>query len=139
MGLLPAYVEDDQEIIEELVEEIPEPKEYEINFKTGQLTGRIVEGIEAIKMWIYLTLHTPRFKHTIYPWSHGNEVQDLIGMPYTLDVKESEAERMTKEALLESPYITAIENFNVDFSGSTISLSFTANTDYGSLEVEDNV
>ena len=139
MGLLPAYVEDEVEVVEELIEELPEPREYEIDFETGQLTGRIVEGKEAIKMWIYLTLHTPRYKYSIYPWEHGNELESLIGTPYTLDVKESEAERMTKEALLESPYITAIEDFNVDFSGSKISLSFTANTDYGKLEVIDNV
>ena len=27
------------------------PKEYGINFSTGQLTGQIVEGKEAIKVW----------------------------------------------------------------------------------------
>lgn len=48
MNLLPAYIEDEDEI-EELEEEIKPPREYGIDFKTGQLTGEIVEGKEAIR------------------------------------------------------------------------------------------
>lgn len=139
MGLLPAYVEDEENIEEELLEELPEPKEYEIDLETGQLTGRIVTGIEAIKMWIYLTLNTPRYRSTIFPWSHGHEFEELIGTGYTQDVKESEAERMTREALLESPYISSIEDFECNFEGHTMLLTFTAETTYGNLEVEKNV
>ena len=46
MSLLPTYIEDDEEL--EQQEESQTPKEYEIDFKTGQLTGNIVEGLEAI-------------------------------------------------------------------------------------------
>lgn len=50
MGFLPSYIENDETLEES--EKITTPKEYEIDFKTGQLTGRIVEGLEAIKIWI---------------------------------------------------------------------------------------
>ena len=38
------------------VQEIP--REYGIDFQTGRLTGRIVEGIEAIKVWVWNCLHS---------------------------------------------------------------------------------
>jgi len=42
MGLFPTYIESDA--ITEETQESKIPKEYEIDFKTGQLTGRIVEA-----------------------------------------------------------------------------------------------
>ena len=33
-------------------------KEYEFDFTTGQLTGKILEGKVALKMWIYKALLT---------------------------------------------------------------------------------
>lgn len=142
MGLLPAYVEDNDELLEEeLDEETVEPCEYEIDIKTGQLTGRIVYGIEAIKMWIYLTLNTPRYKSTIFPWSHGHEFEELMGKGYTEEVAGSEAERMTKECLLENEYITEIADFECEFTESTLKLKFRVVTTYGNYneEVEINV
>lgn len=47
----PAYIED-EENLEELGEEKETPKEYGIDFSTGQLTGQVVEGLEAVKVWI---------------------------------------------------------------------------------------
>ena len=41
MGLFPAYIED-EEIVEELTEELETPREFGIDFTTGQLTGIIV-------------------------------------------------------------------------------------------------
>ena len=38
------------------------PKEYGINFETGQLSGKIVEGYDAILVWAWLALHTPRYR-----------------------------------------------------------------------------
>ena len=54
MGLFPAYIEEDEEITEELGEELTTPLEFGIDFDTGQLTGTLVEGVEAIKVWIIL-------------------------------------------------------------------------------------
>ena len=70
MSLLPTYIEDDEEL--EQQEESQTPKEYEIDFKTGQLTGNIVEGLEAIKIWIWLVLQTPRYRYYVYTWDYDN-------------------------------------------------------------------
>lgn len=142
MGLLPAYVEDDENFIEEeLEEEAAEPAEYEIDYETGQLTGRIVHGIEAIKMWIYLAVNTPRYESTIFPWTHGHDFNELKGKLYTEDVIESEAQRMIEECLLENQYITAIQNFSCKKNGEKVNMTFTVVTPYGTYdeEVEKNV
>lgn len=140
MGLLPTFIEDDEELIEEYEEELPEPREYEIDPKTGQLTGRIVTGIEAIKIWIYLALNTPRYRYTIFTWNYGNESEDLIGKGYTKEATQSELERMTEECLLECPYIRSISNLETQFDKSMLTITLTVNTDYGDFrqEVEIN-
>ena len=48
---------------------IPTPKaykEYEFNFEAGKLTERLLEGKEALRMWIYKALLTQRYRYTIY-------------------------------------------------------------------------
>ena len=55
------------------------PKEYGINFETGQLSGKIVEGYDAILVWAWLALHTPRYRYYIYSEDYGQEYEDLVG------------------------------------------------------------
>lgn len=136
MNLLPAYIEDEDEI-EELEEEIKPPREYSIDFKTRQLTGEIVEGKEAIKVWIWLVLQTPRYRYYIYTWDYGNEFEDLIGKGYTEEYIEAEAQRMTEDCLLVNENIQSITEFSVNMEGDTLTVSFTANTIYGEIEFKD--
>ena len=130
---LPAYIEDDEEF-EDLKEETMTPKEYGIDFKTGQLTGRVVEGKEAIKVWIWLALQTPRYRHSIYTWDYGNEFEALIGNGYTKEYIDAEAQRMTEDCLLVNENIQSITEFNVDMERDVLTISFTANTLYGDIE-----
>lgn len=134
--LLPAYIEDDEEL-EELEEEIKPPKEYGIDFKTGQLTGEIVEGKEAIKVWIWLALQTPRYRHYVYTWDYGNEFEDLIGRGYTEEYIEAEAQRMTEDCLLINEGIQSISEFSVSMEKDALTVSFIANTIYGDIEFTD--
>lgn len=133
MNLLPAYIEDEEEI-EELEEDAKPPKEYGIDFKTGQLTGEIVEGKEAIRVWIWLVLQMPRYRYYIYTWDYGNEFEDLIGQAYTEEYIEAEAQRMTEDCLLVNENIQSITEFSVSMENDTLSVSFTANTIYGDIE-----
>lgn len=137
MGLLPEDIEEDEELendIEEQEEVQEEPTEYEIDFKTGQLTGNIVKGLEAIKTWIYLALRVTRYKHTIFSWAYGNEIDAIIGCGYERDLLESEIERVVTECLLENEYITDVDSFEFEFSGSRLAASFNVHTLYGDLE-----
>lgn len=42
------------------------PREYGINFETGQLSGKMVEGYDALLVWAWLALRTPRYRYYIY-------------------------------------------------------------------------
>lgn len=135
MGLFPAYIENDQTLEEIKVPAIP--KEYEIDFKTGQLTGRIVEGLEAIKIWIWLALQTPRYRYYIYTWDYGSEFEDLIGQGYTKEYIEAEAQRMTEDCLLINENIQSISDFSVSIENEKVTISFTANTIYGAIRFDN--
>ena len=132
MGFLPSYIENDETLEES--EKITTPKEYEIDFKTGQLTGRIVEGLEAIKIWIWLVLQTPRYRYYVYTWDYGNEFEDLIGQGYTEEYIEAEAKRMTEDCLLINENIQSISEFSASMENETLTVTFTANTIYGDIE-----
>lgn len=131
MGLFPAYIENAETV--KTIDKIKKPKEYEIDFKTGQLTGRTVEGLEAIKVWIWLVLQTPRYRYYIYTWDYGNEFEDLIGQGYSAEYITAEAQRMTEDCLLVNEDIQSIYDFSVDMENDQLSVSFTANTIYGSI------
>lgn len=136
MGLLPSYIEDDEGFVE-LAEERKPPKEYGIDFKTGQLTGGMVEGLEAIKVWIWLAIRTPRYRHYIYTWDYGSEYEELIGQGYTEEYIEAEAQRMTEDCLLINEDIQGISDFLISMEGGNLTISFTANTIYGDIKFAD--
>lgn len=120
MSLLPTYIEDDEEL--EQQEESQTPKEYEIDFKTGQLTGNIVEGLEAIKIWIWLALQTPRYRYYVYTWDYGNEFEDLIGQGYTEEYIEAETQRMTEDCLSVNENIQGISDFSVSMENDVLTV-----------------
>ena len=135
MGLFPTYIENSIEA--EQPKEIKTPKEYEIDFKTGQLTGRVVEGVEAIKVWIWLALQTPRYRYYIYSWDYGNEFEDLIGRGYSEEYINTEVQRMTEDCLLVNEHIESITDFSVTMENDQLTISFTANTIYGTIQFDN--
>lgn len=135
MGLFPTYIESNAAT--EQTQENKIPKEYEIDFKTGQLTGRIVEGVEAIKVWIWLVLQTPRYRYYIYSWDYGNEFEELIGRGYSEEYINAEAQRMTEDCLLVNEHIESITDFSVGMENEQLTISFTANTIYGTIQFDN--
>lgn len=135
MGLFPTYIENSIEA--ERPKEIKTPKEYEIDFKTGQLTGRVVEGVEAIKVWIWLALQTPRYRYYIYSWDYGNEFEDLIGRGYSEEYINTEVQRMTEDCLLVNEHIESITDFSATMENDQLTISFTANTIYGTIQFDN--
>ncbi len=137
MSLFPTYVEEDETLeIEE--EETGIPKEYEIDFLTGQLTGKIVEGIEALKVWIWFAIQTPRYRYSVYTWDYGNEFEDLVGQGYSEEYIEAEAQAMIEECLLVNEYIEGIADFSAVMENSRLTVSFTAETAFGDIQFSDN-
>lgn len=130
MGLFPAYVEDDENL-EELNEEIETPREFGLDFETGQLTGVIVEGIEAIKVWCYIALQVARYRYFICSWEYGNELEDLYGKGYSAEHLESEISRMIEECLLVSEYIESVSVTDARYTGGRFTANISVTTIYG--------
>jgi phage baseplate assembly protein W len=125
--------ETDEENIAE--ESVKIPREYEIDFETGQFTGKIVEGLEAIKVWIYLALNTARYRYLIYSWDYGSEIEDLIGQSFTEEYIEVEAKRIVEECLLINENIISISDFSTVIIDDKLTISFTANTILGEVNI----
>lgn len=115
------------------------PKEYEVDFATGKLTGKIVEGSKAIAAWCYLALLIPRYKYYQYSWDYGSELRELIGSNNSDEYIESEVNRFVTECVSENPYVNGIENIQIERQESTLKITFTIITDYGEEEVDINV
>lgn len=134
MNLFPMYIEEEEIENEEIENKIP--REYEIDFKENCLTGNIVEGKEAIKIWIWLALKIARYRFQIYTWDYGNEYESLIGTVHSDEYLETELLKMTEECLLIHDQIESISNFSIERNAEKITMSFVANTTYGEIFME---
>lgn len=124
----------DKEIV---VGSIPKhyPREYAFDFKTGEMTGLIVEGIDAVKVWIYKALKTSRYTYDIYSWDYGEELEELIGKGYEKGFIDSEVERIITDTLTIHPNISRCYNFDITFKDSHLTASFTVDTDFGEVDI----
>lgn len=131
------FVDNEEE--DEQEESLYIPREYGIDFETGQLSGKIVEGYDALLVWVWLALQTPRYRYYIYSENYGQEYEDLIGKSYSTELTDSELERMTEECLTENPYITGIENFSCVKIEEKVTVTFSLITELGDGEVSIDV
>lgn len=142
MSILPSFLEELSNIDIAESEEtkvIEVPREYGIDFTTGQLTGKIVEGIEAIKVWIWLCMHTERFRHAIYSSDYGTALDQYFGHVLSDEYINTDCESEISDALLMNEYIESIEDFEVIRNSDTLNIKFRVVTKFGSLEVDESV
>ena len=114
-------------------------REYELDFDTGRLTGRIVTGVDALCVWAYLALKAKRYKWAIYSWQYGEEYTNLIGYSFDEDYLYSEVKRYIEECLFINEHITAIEDLTVTQVREKLYVRFRMVTDVGSKEVAIDV
>lgn len=114
-------------------------REYELDFKTGRLTGRIVEGVDALCVWAYLALKAKRYRWVIYSWQYGEEYTNLIGHSFDEDYLYSEVKRYIEECLFINEHITGIEDLTVNQVNEMLYIRFRMITDVGSKEVSMDV
>ena len=142
MSILPSFLQelsDTQTIKEEDNQVVKMPKEYGVNFQTGQLTGKIVEGLEAIKVWIWLCMHTERFRHAIYSADYGTSLEQYIGHMLSEEYINTDCESEISDALLINEYIESIEDFEAVRNSDSLNISFRVVTKFGNIEVDENV
>lgn len=121
---------------------LPLAREVDWDFKTNTPVWRngepvIVTGQRAVLVWAWNALHTPRFAHDVFSHNYGLEVDALIGKPYSAAVRQSEAVRMVRDALLINPYITAVHQIYARFEGSTLYLTYAISTIYGEVKQDE--
>ncbi len=96
---------------------------------------KIVQGNEAIKIWIYKCIKTNRKEHDIYSWDYGTDLIELIGQKYTKALTEAEAKRYVKESLEKNPYIIEVNVKDSELIGDNLRLAIHCRTIYGEVEV----
>lgn len=142
MSILPSFLQelsDTKTIKEDDSQVVKVPREYGIDFTTGQLTGKIVEGLEAIKVWIWLCMHTERFRHAIYSADYGTSLEQYIGHVLSEEYINTDCESEISDALLINEYIESIEDFEAVRNSDSLNISFRVVTKFGSIEVDENV
>ena len=142
MSILPSFLQelsDTKTIKEDDSQVVRVPREYGINFQTGQLTGKIVEGLEAIKVWIWLCMHTERFRHAIYSADYGTSLEQYIGHMLSEEYINTDCESEITDALLINEYIESIEDFEAVRNSDSLNISFRVVTKFGNIEVDENV
>lgn len=132
--MFPYDIEEDEEVLLEDEEEA-EPKEYEIDFETGQLTGRIVTGLEAILVWAWLALNTAKYRYIQYSWDYGHELDTLIGQASNENL-ETSIQTMIEECLLVNEYITDVEVLEFNIEENKVAGKIKIITDYGEGELD---
>ena len=138
MSILPSFLEKQASEQAAVGTAMTVPKEYGINFQTGKLTGEIVEGKEAVKVWVWLCLKTQRFKYPIYSWNYGWDSEQYIGQTLTPEYIATDAEDEITEALKVNQYIEGIEDFSCEVEDNTVlHISFRVITKFGDVEVTD--
>ena len=80
-------------------------------------------------------LQTSRYRHLLYTWDYGNEVERLVGQPYSAETKRAEAQRYVEETLAPNPYITAVRDIAVDFQEDRLTIACTIDTIYGTASL----
>ena len=96
-----------------------------------------VTGADAVLVWAWNCIHTERFAHDVFTSDYGQDLAGLIGKPYGDEVRQSEAVRKLREALLINPYITSVDQVSATFEGSWLHVSFSLPTIYGEVRVRD--
>lgn len=140
--MLPQITELEFEI-DDFPEELPTlGKSFLYDFEKGEFVLKngkpiILEGKNALKMWIEKTIRTERNRFEVYAnKEYGVSLEDLIGSNFPNDFIESEIKREIVSSLELHPHITAVENWDFERDGKWMKISFTVNTPEGAFEQE---
>lgn len=106
----------------------PRPsKTYSLDFKTGELGGRI-DGIEALWQFIGKAIYTARFRFLIYTSQYGCEIDELIGQDVSPALLQAEIPRVIREALIYDDRILDVRNFVIRREADALYVTFTVDS-----------
>ena len=95
-----------------------------------------VQGAEAVASWAWRALRVCRYRHELYTWDYGSELETLVGQAYTPALKQAEARRYVEEAMAPNPYIKAVRQIQTEFDEQgLLRIRGTIDTIYGPVEI----
>ena len=115
----------------------PPDKTYRMDFENLRIMGKI-EDYEAVLQFIKKVLRTDKYSYEIYDWYYGNELRNLVGMPY--DYIATECPRIIEEALITDDRILSVGDFKFSkISVDSLSMSCVVKTIYGNINYSQEV
>jgi hypothetical protein len=117
------------------------PKEFAWDFENRKFIISngcipIVEGQDALKIWIYKCLFTVRGRFNAYTWDFGTDIEFLVTSGFTREAIASEAKRMIREAVKVNSHIKDAIDFDIDFYDNVMKINFVAVTDCGDINIK---
>ena len=95
-----------------------------------------VSGASAVLVWAWNALHTEKGLYDAFTRDYGLGIRALVGQPYSETIKQSEGSRYVRECLMTNPYITAVEQVDVTFEETVLTLTVRIRTIYGEVTVD---
>lgn len=134
----------DSQTLESTEQALPLFKEMAIDFETGEPAIKdneivTLEGVEALKVWVWKILKTERNKYTVYSDSYGNDLKENIGQIYDETVRRAVIQNEIINSLMVNPYITNVNNFQVELDTEKRYpfFNFSISTIYGKIINEE--
>lgn len=124
--------------------EIQPNKTYRMKIADEQVAGTFDDKLTAVQQAAYKILNTERYKHVIYSWNYGAELQDLFGkpIPYVL----SEIPRRITEALVQDDRINDVTDYDISYvrdnsqgKRGDVLVKFKIQSIYGEIEMQKEV
>lgn len=121
----------------EEIKPLPLPsRTYYLDFETGQVVEKTIDGKEAIRQFISKAIQTARYRYLIYSGQYGCEIETLLGQDISPQLLNSEIKRVIVEALREDDRIQAVEQFQITRESDKLFVAFTVQTTEGVMEQE---
>lgn len=97
----------------------------------------LLEGNDALAVWIMKALRTERFVYRAYTWRYGAELKKYIGKVMGVKERQSEMKRMIVEALMVNGYIRSVDKieFVTDKHKREYHVNITVTTIYGTMTI----
>jgi len=112
---------------------------YMLDFESGQIKEKIIDGQEAIRQSIQKAVLTARYRYLIYNSQYGCEIETLLGQDISPQLLHSEIIRVITEALKEDDRIQAVEQFQIVRESDKLFVTFTVITAEGAIEQEVSI
>ena len=108
-------------------------RELDFDFTAGEFVledgkPKVVEGPDALRVWITKALLTTRYRWPIYSANFGCELEDIIGYDLPRTVLESEIPRFVREALIYDDRIEDVKDFMIERGADWLKVTFTVVT-----------